>query len=236
MTTAMQSLWRTLPIFPRLPATPSLPLVTRYVLFSFIFVPFEILYPQELNTTSVGPMDIDPGQFFNFFKSENSSNIHFRSPSQGYDCMFTLFPCTRHHNQLSFIFQGGSCDLQATEQSRDTCLWLWFFIGSQEGERLKHPQRYVFYCLYIPTCYLFRFIFIDPLAGLLPASDYSMIVRARNVISDSIMAEIAKEDPLGQTEFENTVRHHVVAFSQRIHVSLLVLDKLMEIYNSSKKD
>jgi hypothetical protein len=60
-----------------------------------------------------------------------------------------------------------------------------------------------------------------------------MIIRARNVITDSVMAEIAQEYPDGRNEFENSIRYHIVSFSQRINVSLLVLDKLMEIFNSS---
>jgi hypothetical protein len=60
-----------------------------------------------------------------------------------------------------------------------------------------------------------------------------MIVRARNVITDSVMNEIAKEDPHGHAEYQNAVRHHIVAFAQRLRVCLLVLDKLMESYNSA---
>lgn len=61
-----------------------------------------------------------------------------------------------------------------------------------------------------------------------------MIVRARDTITDSVMAEIANENPHGRTEFENAVRFHVISFSQRINVCLTVLDKLMEIFNASR--
>ena len=54
-----------------------------------------------------------------------------------------------------------------------------------------------------------------------------MVIRAHNVITDSVMAEIAQEFPDGRNEFENAIH------SQRINVCLLVLDKLMEIFNSS---
>lgn len=63
-----------------------------------------------------------------------------------------------------------------------------------------------------------------------------MVMRARNVITDSVMAEIAQEYPAGTSEFENSVRYHIVSFAQRIKVSILVLDYLMEVYNSSKKN
>jgi hypothetical protein len=63
-----------------------------------------------------------------------------------------------------------------------------------------------------------------------------MISRARNAVADSVIAELTKEDPHGDAEFQNAVRQHVVAFSHRIRVCLLVLDKLMEAYNSFFKN
>jgi hypothetical protein len=47
------------------------------------------------------------------------------------------------------------------------------------------------------------------------------------------MNEIAKEDPQGNDEFKSAVRHQVVATFQRLRVLLLVLDTLMEAYNTS---
>ena len=47
------------------------------------------------------------------------------------------------------------------------------------------------------------------------------------------MAEIAQEDPQGGAEFKDAVRHHIVASFQRLRVHLLVMDTLMERYNSS---
>jgi len=69
--------------------------------------------------------------------------------------------------------------------------------------------------------------------GPLSPSDTTLIERARDLIANSVMSELTKEDSQSQTEFQNSVRHHIVAFSQHIHVCLLVLDKLMDIYNSS---
>ena len=37
-----------------------------------------------------------------------------------------------------------------------------------------------------------------------------MVIRARNVITDSVMAEIAQEFPDGRNEFENAIRYHIV--------------------------
>ncbi|KAF8810691.1 hypothetical protein BYT27DRAFT_7336563 [Phlegmacium glaucopus] len=44
--------------------------------------------------------------------------------------------------------------------------------------------------------------------------------RARNIVTDSVITEIIREDPQGHTELQHYVRHHVVAFlSTRSRVS-----------------
>ena len=48
------------------------------------------------------------------------------------------------------------------------------------------------------------------------------------------MAELAKEDPLGATEYQNAIRHQVVTVYQRLRLYILLLDTLMETYNASK--
>ena len=76
-------------------------------------------------------------------------------------------------------------------------------------------------------------IYLDPLDNFLKGPDIDLIARSRDVIANSVMAEIAKEDPQGHTEYQDAVRHQIVAFFQRIRLSLLVLDTLMEAYNAS---
>jgi hypothetical protein len=76
-------------------------------------------------------------------------------------------------------------------------------------------------------------IYLDPLSKFLNGSDVDLINRARDVIANSVMAEIAKEDPQGNTEYQDAIRHQIVAFFQRIRLSLLVLDTLMEAFNDS---
>lgn len=61
-----------------------------------------------------------------------------------------------------------------------------------------------------------------------------MIVRARDVVTDSIMSEISCENPVGHTEFKNLVCFYSISFSQRINICLVVLDKLMEVFNLSQ--
>ena len=55
---------------------------------------------------------------------------------------------------------------------------------------------------------------------------------SRRVIDDDL--EIAKEDPQGQSEYQDTIRHQVVYFFQRLRLRLLILDTLMEAFSSSK--
>jgi hypothetical protein len=72
------------------------------------------------------------------------------------------------------------------------------------------------------------------LAIFLNNTDANFVARARDVVANSVMAEIAKEDPQGHHEYQDAVRHQIVASFQRLRLSLLVLDTLMEAYNTSK--
>jgi len=79
----------------------------------------------------------------------------------------------------------------------------------------------------------YLFILQDPLAKFINGSDIEIVTRARDVVANSIMAEIAKEDPQGNAEYQDAVRHQIVATFQRLRLSLFVLDTLMETYNDS---
>lgn len=67
----------------------------------------------------------------------------------------------------------------------------------------------------------------------LNTTDFALVARARDVVANSVMAEIAKEDPQGHEEFKDAVRHHIISIFQRLRLLLLVLDTLMKSYNSS---
>jgi hypothetical protein len=73
---------------------------------------------------------------------------------------------------------------------------------------------------------------LDPLNKFLKGSEVDLVARARDVITNSIMSEIAKDDPQGHAEYQDAVRHQIVAFYQRLRLSLLVLDNLIEAYNA----
>jgi len=88
---------------------------------------------------------------------------------------------------------------------------------------------------YLPLFFITLSYFIpsDPLSKMLNGSDKDIVAHARDVVANSIMAEVAKEDPQGQAEYKDAVRHQVIATFQRIRVLLLVLDTLMETYNAT---
>ena len=62
-----------------------------------------------------------------------------------------------------------------------------------------------------------------------------MVVRARDTVTNSIMMEVEKENFNGPSEFQSSVRVHLHSFVQRIKVSLLVIEKLMEIITVSRR-
>jgi hypothetical protein len=84
--------------------------------------------------------------------------------------------------------------------------------------------RFLFHCLLTYSIYL------EPLAKFLNASDVDFVTRARD---NAVMAEISKEDPQGHSEYQDAVRHQIVAMFQRLRLALLVLDTLMEAYTTS---
>lgn len=68
---------------------------------------------------------------------------------------------------------------------------------------------------------------------LLNGSDIEFVTRARDIVAHSVLADITKEDPHGHDEYQDALRHQVVAVFQRLRLSLFVLDTLMEAYNNS---
>jgi hypothetical protein len=68
---------------------------------------------------------------------------------------------------------------------------------------------------------------------ILGQADIDYVTRARDIIAHLVMTEISKEDPQGHEEYKDAVRHHIVANFQRLRILLLLLDTLMEAYNSS---
>jgi len=47
------------------------------------------------------------------------------------------------------------------------------------------------------------------------------------------MYDIQQEDPSAQTSFEETIRHQIVLGCQRLRITLVIIDKLMNMYNDA---
>jgi len=63
--------------------------------------------------------------------------------------------------------------------------------------------------------------------------DKASIKRARNLLADSIMTEILHKNPQDHAGFKDSIHHHIVLFCQCLRVTLVILDKLMTVYNTS---
>ena len=47
------------------------------------------------------------------------------------------------------------------------------------------------------------------------------------------MYDIQQEDPSAQTSFEETIRHQIVLGCQRLRITLVIIDNLMNLYNDT---
>lgn len=106
--------------------------------------------------------------------------------------------------------------------------------GVKEKTPKEHSKFFSFHSFILH--YLFTPALVSvALAKVLSNMELDNIERARKVVADPTMAEITQEHPQGQSEYENAVRYHIISFTQRIGVSLSILDKLMELINASRK-
>jgi hypothetical protein len=72
------------------------------------------------------------------------------------------------------------------------------------------------------------------LAKTLNSVDRDMVNRARDIAANTLMSDLAKEDPQAETEYQDAVRHQIVASFQRLRLYLLMLDTLLEAYHAAK--
>jgi hypothetical protein len=76
---------------------------------------------------------------------------------------------------------------------------------------------------------------IDP--SIIGDLDLQAIQRARDVVTNTTMAEIMREEPDGPAAFRDAVRQQVLALCIRLKISLVVIDRMMALANSlSKQD
>lgn len=62
--------------------------------------------------------------------------------------------------------------------------------------------------------------------------DRTIVRRARDVVTDATMAEIMDEEPNGPLAFRDAVRQQILVLRTHLHISLVVIDKLMALANS----
>ena len=103
--------------------------------------------------------------------------------------------------------------------------------SSSKGKK-SQPGKFIHFLTHFIGSKIINSI-LDPLTKFLNGSDFDLVTRARDVVANSILTEISKEDPQGNAEYQDAVRHQIVALFQRLRLSLLVLDTLMEAYNAS---
>lgn len=80
---------------------------------------------------------------------------------------------------------------------------------------------------------LLHLSFLAPFGEAISKANRSSVKRARDVISDVVMAELIDEDVKAQESFIDSVRHQIVVHCQRLRVHLTLIDRLMGIYNQS---
>ena len=86
---------------------------------------------------------------------------------------------------------------------------------------------------YLSICLISLFIFPDRLLETFNDTERKSVMRAKEVLTNQIMAEVQFEDPKAQDSFETVVRHQVVMVCQNLRVSLCLLDHLMCLYNDA---
>ena len=62
--------------------------------------------------------------------------------------------------------------------------------------------------------------------------DRQLIQQARDVVIDTTMDEIMREEPHGPSAFRDAVRQQILALCTRLRISLFIMDKLMALANS----
>jgi hypothetical protein len=94
----------------------------------------------------------------------------------------------------------------------------------------SHDQGMFFYLIFIPS---FDSFLLDLSRGIIGNFDRDAVKRAQDLIADVVISELVAEDPSSQDAFQNSLRHQVVLACQSLRVSLIIIDKLMSMYNNS---
>jgi hypothetical protein len=90
------------------------------------------------------------------------------------------------------------------------------------------------FCSLVPTLFLRLFVlFLDHPAGAITNPDRKSVDRARDIVSNPVISELIDEDSQAQDAFTGSLRRQIVANCQHLRVHLLLVDRLMTLYNES---
>lgn len=70
---------------------------------------------------------------------------------------------------------------------------------------------------------------IKPLSSV----DFGIIRRARNTVSNSVIVDLAEEDPSSEDAYRNSLRRQILDGCASLRVNLIAIDHLMEYFNKS---
>jgi hypothetical protein len=72
----------------------------------------------------------------------------------------------------------------------------------------------------------------DSLKNFIGNLDRQLIQQARDVVTDTTMDELMREEPYGPAAYRDAIRQQILALLTRLRISLYIMDKLMALANS----
>ena len=76
-------------------------------------------------------------------------------------------------------------------------------------------------------------IYLDLSSAVTNEIECDAAKRAYDLVSNEVMYDIQQEYPSAQTSFEETVHQQIVLGCQRLRITLVIIDKLMNMYNDA---
>ena len=74
---------------------------------------------------------------------------------------------------------------------------------------------------------------IDTSSASISFDAQRVIRHARDVIADALIQQITTGDSTHQESFREAIRHQIAVISQRLHVDLVMIDRLLFVYNET---
>ena len=74
---------------------------------------------------------------------------------------------------------------------------------------------------------------IDTSPAAISFDDQRVIRHARDAIANTLIQQITTGDSTHQESFREAIRHQIVVISQRLRVDLVMIDRLLFVYNET---